>query len=79
MKFVKVDEVPKRTRKKKLQRFLDEFMDANIIAAKVDYDENDYSSLQSARSNIGKAIKLSGHPINIATVNGVLYLIRRDM
>ena len=79
MKFVKVDKVPKPTRKKRLQLFLDEFMDANIKTAEVVWDKGDYKHVMSARSNIGRAAKLSGHPIDIKQINGRIYLIRRDM
>ena len=79
MRFVEVEEVPRRNAKKHLQGYLQEFMNMNIKVAKLDFNEREYKSPSIARSVIAIAIKKSGLPSTITKRGDEIYLIRNDM
>lgn len=75
MKFVKVDEIPKRKREQHpLQDMITEFVNSDRKIVRIDFDEHDYVSLKSCDNSIRIAVKRSGHPIKVVQRNGILYL-----
>ena len=79
MKFVKVDKVPERNRKKRLREFLDEFMSANIKVAKVELNEGDYKTPEVRARCIYHSVKMGAYPIRVTRVKDEVFLIRKDM
>jgi hypothetical protein len=80
MKFQKVDSLPVKARRKykKLEDELEKFMKMDVKYAKVDYGD-EYSSPESARVCISKAIELYQLPLKVCVINGVVYLESADM
>lgn len=78
MKFTVVEKVPERLAKKKLKYILDEFVNMNVECAKFEFDENEYKHANSAYTNLRKAAKKYGYPINIIKSGEEIYFIRRD-
>ena len=79
MKFVKVKELPKKAKKKRVMLFLEEFVASNIKIAKVEFNESDYCSPSSCQSAFRKSALTGGYPVEVKTVDKVVYLIRTDM
>lgn len=78
MKFIEVKELPKRKVRTDLRQKLDEFMAMNIKIAKVEM-ENRYSSIRVAQGTIHTSAKHGGYPITVRTIDGEIYLIRKDI
>lgn len=76
MYFEKVsdDSVNKLYRRTHMTRFLDEFIDSGYKIAKVTFN-GEYSSIESARASICRAVTRLRYPIVIRTINGEVYLI----
>jgi hypothetical protein len=80
MKFVKVDEVPKkRYSRKGLCNYWEEFMRMDVKIVKVELSKHDYASPRIAQSTFVSSIKKYGYPIDVMNRNGEIYLVRRDM
>lgn len=80
MKFVKVDEVPRKCCEyHDLQGYLKEFMSMGIKTAKIDFGGNGYKSSNVACCCIHRAIKLGGLPIKVTRRGDDIYLTRKDM
>ena len=79
MKFVKVDELPKRRSKKNLRVFLDEFICSNIKVAKVDFKSDEYKSAKTRRHCLSLAIKRDFYPIKVTQIGDEVFFIRTDM
>lgn len=82
MKFVEVTEYPRKNGKGfrcKNQARLEEFMNMNIKAAIAEFDENEYSSLKSARESLYKSAQRFGYPIDLRQDGDKLYFVRKDM
>ena len=79
MKFVEVKEVPQKNRRYKgeLRDRLQEFMNMNVLAVKV--ENHDYKNTSAAYKSLHNAAKNWVFPIDVVTRNGEIYLIRRDM
>ena len=77
MKFVKVNEVPKRTPAHPMPAYLKEFMHMNTKMVRV--DDHGYKNAKVAANCIGAACRRHVFPIDVSLSNGEVYLIRRDM
>lgn len=83
MRFVTVEDgLPKRENFK-LQRQIRNFVDSDISIVRIDFDDGDYASLDSAYRTIFSAVKLfnstNRNCVRVAMNNGHIYLIRTDM
>lgn len=86
MKFVPVDNIPKRrTREgaacaewKPLRDYLNEFLNMNVKYARISDVSSEYSSIESAVCSIRESIANAALPITLALRNGEVYLIRTD-
>ena len=76
MKFVKVEEIPKRKYggRHNLQDMIGEFVNSDCKIVRIDLNEHDYASLKSCDNSIRGAVKRSGHPVKVVRRDGVLYL-----
>lgn len=79
MKFVKVKEVPEQKKYHPLKSKWEEFMAMNVKVVKVDLDENEYKTIDGARSVMAISVKRMGYPITVTKRGDEIYLIRRDM
>ena len=87
MKFVEVKEDPRLKRSTRyrcmyrhdIQAFLEEFVNANIKFAKIEYDSGEYGDLSRAYTSIYKAVTFGAHPIECLVRDSVVYLVRTDM
>ena len=76
MKFVKVEEIPKRKHGgwHHLQDMIGEFVNSDCKIVRIDLNEHDYASLKSCDNTIRSAVKRSGHPVKVIRRDGILYL-----
>ena len=76
MKFVKVEEIPKRKHGgwHHLQDMIGEFVNSDCKIVRIDLNEHDYASLKSCDNSIRSAVKRSGHPVKVIRRDGILYL-----
>lgn len=79
MKFVKVDKVSEKRRKNNLQVFLNEFMCSNVAIAKVELQEGEYVSFDSARRCLNASAKRICVPVKACYRNDGVYIYRTDM
>lgn len=79
MKFTKYEGSIPRTAKKDLRSFFEEFINANIEIAVVEFKDCDYKSPAVATECIRNACKRHGYPITVVKRGDSVYLIRRDM
>lgn len=80
MKLVKVTEeekvIVKRTAKKDLISYLNQFEASGDEIVKVEFTENDYKNALSARSCFSRAIITHKFNMNVRMRNGNLYLVK---
>ena len=76
MKFVKVEEIPKRKHGgwHHLQDMIGEFVNSDCKIVRIDLNEHDYVSLKSCDNAMRQAVKRSGHPVKVVQRDGILYL-----
>lgn len=75
MKLVKCDLPAKMYKKTKIQKYLDEFLDMNISACKVEFSSDEYSNVTSLNGTLKKAIKRLGyHQIECRVFDKEVYL-----
>lgn len=81
MTFVEVKELPKRKRNEyhNLHHTLDSFMKMNFKMAEVLFSSADWVTSNGAYSAFRQGIKIHGLPIDVRSINGRLFLIRRDL
>lgn len=80
MKLVKVTEeekvMVKRTAKKNLVSYLNEFEASGEDIAKVEFTENEYKNVYSARACFARSIATHKFNMKVRTRNGNLYLVK---
>lgn len=79
MKFVKVDKISGKRRRNNLKVFLNEFMCSNVATAKVELQEGEYASFDSARRCLNSSAKLNCLPIKACFRSDGVYIYRTDM
>ena len=87
MKFVEVEQDPRlmsrsyyrHKNRHDIQEFLEEFVNANIKFAKIEYSSEEYGDLSRAYTSVYKAVSISDYPIECLVRNSVVYLVRTDM
>ena len=81
MRFIEVNEIPKKVRScnHKLEDDILEFMAMNIPMARVEFDEFEYSCVESLRICLKFVCRRVGLPIQVKMYNGEVFLIRTDM
>lgn len=57
MKLVKCDLPAKMYKKTKIQKYLDEFLDMNVSACKVEFSSDEYSNVTSLNGTLKKQSK----------------------
>ena len=65
LKMEKVERVPGVNAKKKLQQFIEEFVNSDAELVKVHFEETDYKSPKVCRSCLANAVIRSGHKIKV--------------
>lgn len=66
LKMEKVEKVPEVSRsKKKLQQFIEEFVNGDAEVVKIHFDDTDYKSAKVCCSALRLAIIRSGHKIKV--------------
>lgn len=65
LKMEKVDKVPEINNKKKLQKFIEDFVNGDAEVVKVHFGETDYKSPKVCRSCLSNAVVRSGHKIKV--------------
>lgn len=80
MRFVEVAKIPQKIRatNHKLEHELLEFMRMDIKTARVEFDEYEYSSIDSLRVCLKVVCSRIGLPIAVKMNNGEVYLVRSD-
>lgn len=68
------DDFKKTYKTTKLQKFLDEFIKANIPVAEIEW-QGDYANAGSCASSLTAAVKRFNRGVKCVTVNGKVYLI----
>ena len=76
MKLIRVDTLPKKNVKKRVQEFIKEFADSDMKIAKVDFTERDYKSPRVCYSCIGVAIRRSKRPVRVCMRGDEVYLTK---
>lgn len=79
MKFVVVNELPKRCSKKSLKHVFAEFIAMNVKYARVDLTQFDYKSPAVAAQVLGLASRRHCVDIKVHKVNDEIYFERTDM
>lgn len=82
MTFTEVDKrkVQKRHRiPYRVETVVNQFMQMNVEAVKVNFSEYEYKDVYSAYSSLYKAVKRLKLPIDVRISKGEVYLIRNDM
>ena len=87
MKIIPVEEIPKRQRVsskpsvefKPTRYYLREFMKMGVKCAKVDLQEGDYVSVQSAYHTLWGCATEHAFPIDVIRRGDDIYLSRRDI
>lgn len=78
MKFIKVNEVPKRGSQNNLMEFIRNFIDSDFTYARVEYNDMEYKHPESCVSSLSASIKRSKAPCRAITRNKVIYIVRTD-
>lgn len=77
MKLKAIDEIPsKRTERKRLQRFIEDFYFGPITIAEIEFTEHDYKNAKSCYSSFASAIKKSGYPVRAILRDDHVYIAR---
>lgn len=79
MRYVKVDKLPelKKGGRNRLQGFIKEFMSDNSVkVAKLNWNENEYKDVNTARNSMATAIKRSGENLMVIKRGQDLYLMK---
>lgn len=79
MRFVPVNELPERCRKKPLKHVFEEFIAMNVKFARVDLTRFDYKTPTVAAQVLGVACKRHCVDIKVHRVNDEVYFERTDM
>ena len=81
MTIVPVENLPeKRPRDyKRIAHIFQEFMKMNVKYARVDFNELEYASVQSAYTNLRRAATDQNRPLYVTIINGEIYFVRMDM
>lgn len=78
MKFVPVENVPAPRQgwcpQHNLQHLIDEFANASVNTAKVEFTEKDYKSPKNCCNSLRKAIKKSGYKIKVLQKRNDVFL-----
>ena len=77
MLFLEINEIPRP--KKKLQKFLDDFIDSGFAFVEVIFSPNEYKDYKSCRSCMYMAAKRHKHNISVRTQNGAVYLVNNNL
>ena len=67
MKLIPVDVIP-RAPKKKLQKFIDDFVKSEVPRVEIIYAPGEYRNSRSCYSSFYKAVKLSGYKLRVVGV-----------
>lgn len=81
MRLVKVDYIPRQVHdgpRKKVYKFVEDFLKSDMDYAKVVLDPGDYVRPESARQSFIRACKRFGYGVDVETRNGDIYLVRRS-
>ena len=79
MKFVKVDEVPRKGYKRnELKARLEEFMGMRVKAVEVQW-QGTYKSASAAANGLYRGAQRWAFPIDVARRGDTVYMIRRDI
>ena len=79
MRYAKVDKIPelKKGGRNRLQRFIKEVMiDNSVKVAKLNWNENEYKDVNTARNSMATAIKRSGENLMVIKRGQDLYLMK---
>ena len=80
MKFVKVDKMPgRRSSKKSLRVFMEEFISRDIKMAKVELKEGEYKNSEIARRCLTTSAKRHCLPVKAGCRDNEVYIYRTDM
>ena len=81
MNFVKVDGLPVNVRNKKcdMEARLEEFLNMGAKYARVEFNSLEYNSTDSCKGALYHSINHYGLPISVRSINGEVYLIRKDL
>ena len=67
MKLVPIEKIPAAS-KKKLQKFIDDFVKSEVPRAEIIYAPGEYRNSHSCYSSFYKAVKLSGYKLRVVGV-----------
>ena len=67
MKLIPVDVIP-RAPKKKLQKFIDDFVKSEVPRVEIIYAPGEYRNSHSCCSSFYNAVKLSGYKLRVTSV-----------
>ena len=77
LKMEKVEKVPEVSNsKKKLQQFIDDFVNSNAEVVRVHFEETDYKSANVCCSCLRTAIARSGHKIKVFKRGDDVYMAK---
>lgn len=84
MKFTPVDyeivkEIPVRRNYKKLYAFFEEFLNAEVKAVEVNFDERDYKNINSCCNGLRKSVRRGGFPIYVVKRGERIFLINKSI
>ena len=73
MKLIPVDVIP-RAPKKKLQKFIDDFVKSEVPRVEIIYAPGEYRNSNSCYCSFYKAVKLSGYKLRVVGVGGRTFI-----
>ena len=86
MRFVVVDEIPKsktgavkRSDYHKYDLEFQKFLNMNVKVARVEFFQDEYASVRTARNVLRGAVKRYCVPIKVCIRSGEIYFVRTDM
>lgn len=81
MRFTVVDEkvLEKRCKQKQLKYVFMEFINMNVKVAKIDFNEFDYKSIDSAYNNLHHGAKRHCVPVQVTKIGDSIYFVRTDI
>ena len=78
MKFIPVDKIPPAP-KKKLQKFIEEFINSHTPRAEIIFAPGEYCNPHSCYSSFYKAARISGYEIRITAVGNRTFIENRAL
>lgn len=82
MRVIEVGRIPEkkhRGHKHNLYGVLDKFVELNVKCGKIEFEDADYSNINSAYTNLSQSARYGGFKVDVIRRCDEIYLMRTDM